>query len=163
MSQSTVFIINTIWTAEANDFLQSVVPEARDCILHLLQRHELRRSVQRRTYCHSWRSCCGQPFTFILCASLKASAYVTQNSLAFNIFVKHAATPSVHVCLHNRHVPIRFPLNHSPSKGLNPSSSLHNEGKTHKIKPPWAKTRQLPNLIKQCVCLLSWPWPFAWE
>ena len=159
--------INTIWTFGANDFLHRPLYPRQVIVIYI---YSAMCSADLFWGCScslSWGSCCGQAFHFYSQRFPKASANGTENFYTFNLFVAFSVTPSVHVRLHNLHVAIWFPLNHSPSERLNPRldfpGPLHNEGKTHKIKRPWAKTRWLPNLIKQCVCLLSRPWLFAWE
>ena len=152
--------VNTIWTFWPNDFLQPVLPEASDCILHFIIA-----MCSGDVFCGcsgslSSRSCRGQAFQFYSQCVPRASAHGTQNSHTFNLFAAFAATPPVHVRLHNLHVPIWFPLNHFPSERLNPRINFlrpfHNEGKTHKNQTALSKNT-LAAKPNQAMCLFTFP------
>ena len=101
-----------------------------------------------------------KPFSFILSASLRLLHMELKTLTHFNLFAAFAATPAVHVRLHNLHVPIWFPLNHFPSERLNPRINFlrpfHNEGETHKNQTALSKNTSAakPN---QAMCLFTFP------
>lgn len=111
VSQSVVFI-NTIWTFGANNIPHSLSYPRQVIVFYI---HSAMCSGDLFWGC-SWRSCCGQTFQFYYQCLPKAP----QNLYTFNLSVAFTVTPSVHARLCNLHVPIRFPLKHSPRRTPKP-------------------------------------------
>lgn len=108
-SQSTVFI-NAIWTFGDNNILHSLLYHRQVIVFYYSAM-----CFGDLFWGCSWRRCCGQAFQFYSVPPWGASIWnSTHSTVAFTV------TPSVRVRLHNLHVPIRFPLNHSPRRTPKP-------------------------------------------
>lgn len=124
VSQRIVFI-NTIWTFGANNIPHSLLYPRQVTVFYI-----------RSAMCSgdlfwgsSWRSCCGQTFQFYYQRLPKAS----QNLYTFNLSVAFTVTSSVHAHLCHLHVPIRFPLKHSPWRTPKPPHQCP------RASPQWGK------------------------